>query len=67
MIHANADFDSPPPFDGKRAFLTYGVALAALLGVILSGCASSDPKPATGVMLDPVWHTEVHDVTVDTE
>jgi hypothetical protein len=42
-------------------------AIAALIGVLLSGCATSDPKPATGVMLDPVWHTEVHDVTVDTE
>jgi len=42
-------------------------ALAALLGVILSGCASSDPKPATGTMLDPVWHTEVTNVIVDAE
>ena len=42
-----------------------GLLLAALLA--LGGCASNgDPKPA-GVMLDPVWHTEVHDVTVDSE
>jgi hypothetical protein len=32
-----------------------------------AGCASTyDPKPA-GTMLDPVWHTEVTNVTVDAE
>ena len=43
------------------------IALAALVGVLLSGCASTDdPKPA-GVMLDPVTHAEVTNVTVDAE
>jgi len=42
------------------------LALAALLGVLLAGCASTDPKPA-GAMLDPVLHTEIIHVTVDNE
>jgi outer membrane biogenesis lipoprotein LolB len=41
------------------------ILIAACLA--LAGCASTnDPKPA-GVMLDPVWHTEVTNVTVDAE
>jgi len=43
------------------------VALIAALAVV-NGCATTpDPKPATGPLLDPVWHTEVLNVTVDNE
>ena len=45
-------------------------ALAALLGVILSGCASSGGTTThKTAILDPVWHTEIEatNVQVDAE
>ena len=47
------------------------IALAALLGVLLSGCSSSGGGggKAKTAIIDPVWHTEIEatNVTVDAE
>ena len=42
-------------------------AVILIVACLLAGCASTDdPKPA-GVMLDPVTHLEIINVTVDAE
>ena len=46
------------------------IALAALLAVLLAGCASSGGGgKAKTAIIDPVWHTEIEatNVTVDAE
>jgi hypothetical protein len=44
------------------------LAIIALIVALALGCATTPtPQPATGPLLDPVWHTEVLNVTVDHE
>jgi len=56
------------PRGGGFTFWGLLIVVALIVALALSGCSTTPtPKPATGPLLDPVWHTEVLNVTVDSE